>query len=199
MSRKRSNRKLFLSGLALAALLTLTVLIGGCGNKPDAKPDIGGAGHNAEDRTPDISAEPKETKEKVTLYFGDNQAMYLIPETREVAKGGRTLEEVIINELIKGPRNPELTRTIPGGTSLISVQVVDGVAYANFSKELQTKHWGGTAGETMTVYSVVNSLAKLEGVKQVQFLLEGKKLETLAGHYDLTGPVAPRWDLVNEK
>ncbi|MEW6183192.1 MAG: GerMN domain-containing protein [Bacillota bacterium] len=195
----KSLKRNTLVGFALLALLSLTVSAGGCGKKPEAKPDIGSPRQTIENGTPEISAEPKETKERVTLYFGDNQAMYLIPETREVAKGNQTIEEIIVDQLIEGPRNSELTGTIPDSTKLISVQVVDRVAYVNFSKELQTKHWGGSAGETMTIYSVANSLAKIEGIDKVQFLIEGKKLESLAGHIDLTGPVDPRWDLVKEK
>jgi len=175
--------------LALTLLLSLALVLGGCG-KGAPKQKAG------EDTTrPDIGAEPA-GPEKITLYFGDNQAMYLVPEEREVAKGNRTLEEVIIAELIKGPTKPGSTRTIPEGTKLISVSVVDGVAYVNFSKEFQTKHWGGSAGEMMTIYSVVNSLAKLEGIEKVQFLLEGKKQESILGHMDTTQPIAPDWKLV---
>jgi len=178
--------------LVLISLLSLALVLGGCGRSaPRPKPgeDTG---------KPDISAQPRETKEKVTVYFGDDQAMYLVPEEREVAKGNRTLEEVIIDELIKGPTKPGLTRTIPEGTKLLSVSVVDGIAYVNFSKEFQTRHWGGSAGEIMTIYSIVNSLAKLDGIEKVQFLLEGKKQESILGHLDTGQPIAPDWKLVKE-
>lgn len=159
----------------------------------DQGPQAAGA---ADTRTPEIGAKPTPTKQRVTLYFGDRQAMYLIPEEREVVKGEETLEAVIIRELIKGPQKPDSVRVMPEGTRLLSVSVVNGVAYVNFSKEFQTKHWGGSAGERMTIYSIVNSLCKLPGIGKVQFLLEGKKEEAILGHLDTSRTLAPNWDLV---
>jgi spore germination protein GerM len=188
------RKRLIAYGLIVTFLVSLALSLTGCGRFTDRKPNAG----TPDAAKPDISAQPEESKVKVTLYFGDRQAMYLVPEEREAAKGAKSLEEVIVSELIKGPESADLTRSVPEGTRLLSVSVVENVAYANFSKELQTKHWGGSAGETMTVYSIVNSLAKVDGVDKVQFLLEGEPMESLAGHIDMTGPVAPRWDLVNE-
>ncbi|TYO95394.1 GerMN domain-containing protein [Desulfallas thermosapovorans] len=155
------------------------------------------AGGGAPGPNDDISAKPAKTRQKVTLYFSDDQAMYLVPEERTVTKGDELLEAVIIRELISGPQKDNLERTIPEGTKLLSVSVVNGVAYVNFSKEFQTKHWGGSAGEIMTLYSVVNSLARLPGIEKVQFLLESDKKESiLNGNMDTTVPLEPDYSLV---
>ena len=75
------------------------------------------------------------------------------------------------------------------------MEVANGVAYVNFSKELQTKHWGGSAGEIMTIWSLVASLTQAEPpesaspISKVQILIEGKTVETLAGHYDISKPL----------
>ncbi|MBO8128083.1 MAG: GerMN domain-containing protein [Peptococcaceae bacterium] len=122
--------------------------------------------------------------------------MYLVPETRQVTKTDETLEELIIQALIDGPATKELTRTVPKETKLLSISVADGVAYANFSQELKTKHWGGSAGEMMTIYSIVNSLARLEGIEKVQFLIEGNKEESIFGHMYTGEPIEPNWNLV---
>lgn len=193
-------------------LLSLVLVTAGCAQKPGTVSGSGmentGAAPGAGDgmaeginepgsSKPDISARPAQTSEKITLYFGDGQTMYLVPEEREAARKDETLEEVIVWELIKGPRKAGLTRTIPGGARLLSVSVVEGVAYVNFSGEFKTKHWGGSAGENMTIFSVVNSLAKLPGIKKVQFLLEGEKQESILGHADTSVPIAPDWSLVS--
>lgn len=175
--------------LMLTGILALGLTVTGCG-APDTKPG------NSEN--PPISSQPAETRVTLTLYFPDDQAMYLVPEQREVEKRGETLEELVLHELVKGPEEDGHARAIPEGTQLISVNVVDGVAYANFSRELQAKHWGGSAGETMTIYAVVNSLAELEGIGKVQFLLEGETIDSLAGHWDTSEPIAPDWDMVAE-
>ncbi len=179
--------------LRAAAVLLVALLLaaGGCGSKASVtKPQNTKESQSA--------GETKAGKEKVTLYFGDKEAMYLIPEEREVARGGKPIEQVIVEELIKGPRNPELSRTIPPQARLRSIRVENGVAYVDFSKEIQTRHWGGSAGEAMTIYSVVNSLAGVSGIEKVQFLVEGKKQESLVGHADTTEPIAPNWDKVKK-
>lgn len=179
------NRKLNWKGIfLLVTILLLAVGSGSCLVKPEQPNEF------REDKEPKV--------EKVTLYFGDQNAMYLVPEERQVVVEGKSLETIVIEELIKGPQNPQLTRTIPKETELISVEVADGVAYVNFSRELQTKHWGGSAGEHMTLYSVTNSLAKLPGIEKVQFLLEGEKQESILGHMDTSEPLEPNWELVKE-
>ncbi len=181
----------FIWRVAVVAVAVLVLMCaGGCRVKTQQPvPEAG---------QPEISSEPGETKEKVTLYFGDKQAMYLIPEEREVVKGSKSLETVIIEELTKGPKNPDAVKIMPQDAKLLSVSVVNGVAYLNFSKEFQTKHVGGSAGESMTLYSIINSLAKLTGIEKVQFLLEGENREAILGHIDTTRPIAPDWKLVKE-
>ena len=196
-----NKRKHFMSKLSIVSvviLMSITLLMSGCGQKPgqsegqeSQNPD---SGQNDEHK-PDISAKPAETSTKVTLYFGDKEGMYLLPVEREITKGNETLESAIIAELIKGLQDANLSRTIPEGTKLLSVSVVDGVAYVNFSKEFQTKHWGGSTGETMTIYSVVNSLGSLAGIQKVQFLLEGDKKDSIFGHNDTSTPFSPDWNL----
>lgn len=146
------------------------------------------AGEPAE--TPKVNpAPPADQLVKVTLYFADSQAQYLKPEVREVPAGNASLPDLVIQELIKGPTTPGLGITIPREARLVSsVKVEKGVAFVNFNKEFQTRHWGGSAGELMTVYSLVNSLTELEGIQAVVFLVEGERLDTL-GHLDLTVPV----------
>jgi len=173
----------------LAALLVLVLALVSCGGGGSAKPvpDTG---------QPPAGVGPKEAPAKITLYFGDQEARWLVPEEREVPVEGRPPGEIVLTELIKGPAGKGLVRTIPEGTRLLSLSVAGGVARVNFSREFQTRHWGGTSGETFTVYSVVNSLAVLEGINKVQFLVEGNELESLAGHIDLSGPVSPDRSLI---
>jgi germination protein M len=121
-------------------------------------------------------------KQVITLYFPDEQAMYVVPEQREVSKD-KPIAEIIVEELMKGPKTPELEpTTIPDGARLLSVEIKDKTAYVNFSSELVEKHVGGSTGEMMTILPIVNSLTELPEVEKVQFLVEGKKVKTLAGH-----------------
>lgn len=170
--------------LAVICLGVTALLLAGCGGSREAKPDPA-------QNQPPANGAPKETPVKIILYFSDSQADKLVPEEREVVRNGQPLEEIIVRELIKGPAKKGLLKTIPESARLLSLTVKEGVAYVNFSREIQTKHWGGSAGESMTVYSVVNSLTQLERIKKVQFLVEGKKVESLLGHMDTSEPVGP--------
>jgi germination protein M len=85
---------------------------------------------------------------------------------------------------------------MPPNVVLRKVWVEDGVAYVDFSREFQTEHWGGSTGDTFTLFSVVNSLTELPGIEAVQFLVEGKVEEAALGHTDTTEPIRRREDLI---
>lgn len=132
----------------------------------------------------------------VRLYFASPDASYLIPEVRYLLPAQDTPERRL-QLLSAGPRDAgRLAPVIPPGARPQWVQVDRGVATASFSRELAERHWGGTAGELMTVYAIVHTLAEVPGVQRVRILIEGKPLETLAGHVDLTEPLAPDPTLV---
>jgi len=188
MLKKRTSYSLKLTWALVAVLAILALTLAGCGNNDGIAPN------NNQNPNPT----PAQTKQKVTLYFGDDQAMYLEPEERMITRGDASLEQAVIRELIKGPQKEGLVKTVPAETKIISLTVADGVAKVNFSQEFQTKHWGGSAGETMTLYSVVNSLGELPGIDQVQFLLEGEPKESiLNGNMDTSAPLEPDYSLVD--
>ncbi len=122
--------------------------------------------------------------------------MYLMPERRNVISKGESIGETVVRELIKGPSSSELKRTIPPETSLLSLSAENGVACVNLSREVQDSHYGGSAGESMLIYSIVNSLAETPGINQVQFLVEGSKVESLFGHIGITEPLQPNTSLI---
>lgn len=138
---------------------------------------------------------PEETVE-FTVYFSDNEAMYLKGEKRTVPKNNRPVAELMIEELIKGPKSQDLMPTIPEGTKLLSLEVKKKIAIVNFSKEIQTNHPGGTTGESMTVYSIVHTLTQLPDIEAVKFLVEGEEQEAIWGHLYTLEPIEPNPDLL---
>jgi len=126
----------------------------------------------------------------VVLYFGDKNAEKLIRETRQVPREANlTKDEIAIRELIKGPTTPGLVRTVPAETRLLSLRIENGIAYASFSQEIKTKHWGGSTGELMTVASIVDTLTENPEIKKVQFLLEGRVEDSIWGHGITSEPI----------
>jgi len=112
----------------------------------------------------------------VTLYFSDSDAMFVVPEKRQItlAKDEPT-EKAVFIELMNGPESENLHATIPKGTKLLSIETKNGICTIDLSKEFVDNSPGGTASERMTISSVVNTLTELDGIKKVQFLIEGQK------------------------
>ena len=62
---------------------------------------------------------------------------------------------------------------------------------SSLSADITAKHPGGSLHEVFTVYTIVNALTvNLPAITRVQILVEGKEVDTLAGHVDLRHPLA---------
>jgi spore germination protein GerM len=142
-----------------------------------------------------------EGKREITLFFSDREAEYLVGEKRAINRGEDTEAAAgeLIREIIRGPRG-QLFPTLPSQARLLSFQIDEsGVARINFSKAFLRDHPGGSSAEMMTVYSVVNSLTlNFPEIKRVQFLVEGREIETIAGHLSLRQPISPKSDLIRK-
>ncbi|MEC9489526.1 MAG: GerMN domain-containing protein [Halanaerobiales bacterium] len=127
-------------------------------------------------------------EKKVKVYFAADNASYLLPESRSLDPDiDRYLQ--IFEELKAGPESDDLTKTIPEGSRLIDYQLDGQLLTLNFNRALKDNHWGGSTGERLTVYSIVNSYTALSEVESVKILLEGKEVESLVGHLDLSRPL----------
>jgi len=124
------------------------------------------------------------------LYFSNADATDLIVEDRVVeVNANQPRERTILEQLIAGPKEKGNYATIPAETKIMDVTTTsDGVCYVNLSQEFVAKHNGGTTGELLTIYSIVNSLSELDNVNKVQFLIEGEKVEAFKGHIDFSTP-----------
>ncbi|ACL70299.1 GerMN domain-containing protein [Halothermothrix orenii] len=134
---------------------------------------------------------------EVLLYFSTSDAMYLKAEKRMVKADHIYLNT--LKELIKGPESNNLNPTIPEGVEILDLRVKDGIAYIDFNRALKDNHWGGSTGESMTVYSIVNTMTQFPEIEKVQFMLEGEKIETLAGHIYLMPPIEPNKRLLKQE
>lgn len=154
----------------------------------------GGRGGRIFDRVKGAAAPQKTAQKEISVFFGDEDGVELKAEKRGVKK--TSVEEEIkeaIHILINGPENKTLTPTMPRGATLKGISIKDSTLYADFSSELQQGHQGGSTGEMLTVYSIVETIAfNFPSIKEVQILVDGKTAETLAGHIDISAPIAPR-------
>ncbi|MDO4540640.1 MAG: GerMN domain-containing protein [Syntrophomonadaceae bacterium] len=146
-------------------------------------------------------AEPEDETVTVTLYFSDDQAMYVMPEEREVVvkdDSDEALATAILNELIAGPQTEGLYRTIPAESQVLGLEIKDGLVAINWNSEFQTGHSGGSAGEFMTRASIANSLTELDSVQQVKILIDGEPIDSLAGHFDFSEPLQREEDAIGK-
>jgi spore germination protein GerM len=132
-------------------------------------------------------------KIKARLFYVNDEGTRLTSIERDVAYSDGAAEqarEILVAQI--GPVTEPLVSAIPPGTTLRTVFVTEkGQAFVDLSREVVTAHPGGTLNELLTVYTVVNALTtNLPAVTSVQVLVDGKEVDTLAGHIDLRRPLA---------
>lgn len=127
-----------------------------------------------------------------TLFFVSTDAQGLVAVPREVPFGATPAEQarhIVAAQL--GPAPASLHSPIPQGTTLRGVFLSEaGEAFVDLSPEAVTNHPGGSMAELLTIYAIVNALTvSLPSVQTVQILIDGREVETLAGHVDLRHPL----------
>jgi len=150
--------------------------------------------------TPRAAAAPSPTapappgrKIKARLFYVADDGMRLTAVERDIAYGEGATEQA--REIVAAQIAPvvePLVSAVPGGTTLRAVFLTEGgEAYVDLSRELVSAHPGGTLNELLTIYTIVNALTvNLPAVTAVQVLVDGKEVDTLAGHVDLRQPLA---------
>ena len=127
-----------------------------------------------------------------TLFYVADDGMALTPAQKEVPFGETVAEQArAIIEAQLSPAAPQVS-AIPAGVTVREVFVTErGDAFVNLSADISAKHPGGSLLEVFTVYTIVNALTvNLPAIARVQILVEGKEVDTLAGHVDLRHPLA---------
>ena len=166
----------------MLATLLLFLLILGC--------------KKVETKTEGINIEQKKQMVNVILFFPDSNNKFLHAESREIVFD-KSLERTILNELIKGPKTLGLVNPIPNGTRILSINKNEDTLIVNFSSEFVKNHPGGADKERMTIYSIVNSLTEIPGIKNVQFEIGGRKYDTYKGNIAINTPLNRNRDLFN--
>lgn len=137
---------------------------------------------NAEVATNEIIPEEEISEEQmrqtiVSLYFYNESTQSLVPEGRLI-----DVKELVDNPykklmelLMEGPQNSSLSKTIPDGTKINSIELKGDTLYIDFSKEFIDNHTGGEEQESATIYSIVNTMTNLTEVNSVKILIDGEE------------------------
>jgi hypothetical protein len=127
-----------------------------------------------------------------TLCYGSSDGRTLVPVRREVPLATGVVEQgrQILTVQFQDAPQPYV-QVVPKGTKLRAFYVTDrGDAFVDLSGEVVSAHPGGSLTELLTVYAVVNAITtNLPAVQRVQLLVEGKEVDTIAGHVDVRRPL----------
>jgi len=136
---------------------------------------------------PIINPMPEGYQVAIHLFYPQKHYDILKEEVRIVNLENKKLETVVIEELLKGTQKSEFRNIIPNGVKVLSVYLQDDIAYVNFNKAL-IKEDLDESEEAFIIYSIVNSLTKIENIDKVQILIEGEKREKL-NRYKINEPI----------
>jgi hypothetical protein len=77
--------------------------------------------------------------------------------------------------------------------------LADGRAYVDLGGPIASGQSGGSLNEALAVYAIVNAVTvNLPDIRAVQILVDGRQVDTLAGHLDLRYPLGKALDWVRK-
>ena len=142
--------------------------------------------------TPPAEPQAATPRIKARLFYLSADGLKHRAVEREVPLGTSAAAQArhLVEAQLAAPSD-ELVSAIPQGTTLKELFLTDrGEAYVDLSPEVVKNHSGGSLDEMLTVYTLVAVLTEnLPSVSRVQILIDGREVDTLAGHVDLRRPL----------
>lgn len=135
-----------------------------------------------------------DNKSRIILFFLDTSSYALKQEKRDVDMPDDVTErmKVVLRNLIAGSTE-DLIDVIPQGTKLkeVFLDKPNKIVYVDFSDNLRKNHISGTTAELLTIQSIFKTLQANfpQAINMVQILIDGRGIDTLAGHIDLSHPL----------
>ena len=138
---------------------------------------------------------------QANLFYVSDDGAELVSVVREVPFGATPAEQArqIVEAQVRTPTDGNLS-AIPNGTKVRAVFLgAHGDAYVDLSSEAAIGHHGGTLDEALAVFAIVNAItSNLPDVTAVQILVDGKEVDSLAGHLDLRQPIRRATDWIRK-
>ena len=190
-----------LAGSAVVITFLAWLLMAGLGRllrspAPDETPEAAAAA------PPPAEAAPAVARIKATLFFASEDGQRLVPTEREVSLGDSVVAQArwILEAQLTVEAPAPLVSTIPKGTALRGIFVSErNEVFVDLEPSIRAAHPGGSFQEIMTVYTIVNALlTNLPTLQEVQILIGGQEVDTLAGHVDLRRPLRKNESLIQQ-
>lgn len=129
----------------------------------------------------------------VKLYFVSADGAGLEAEMRTIPKT-EGLARQTLQELIKGPKNKNLSSPLPAGVELLDINIKpEGLCIIDLNSQAQKVD--DEKQEQMMVYALVNTVGQFPAVQEVTFMINGEKIHQLGGYMDLSAPIEPDYSL----
>ena len=129
---------------------------------------------------------------EVTLYFPDDIGNLVDESRRLTVYEGETPAEAVVKALAERPLDSyaELVPLLPRGFTALAASVEDGTCYLNLPGSCVSLMPESNAQQRLLLEGLVNSLCSLEGVNEVQILLDGE-YQMLLGTQPISRPLLP--------
>jgi germination protein M len=137
------------------------------------------------------------------VYFGDKSSDLLLEVQRSMEQGKTWSARARVLELLKGPLEEDgdnVWPVMPPGVTaddILSVDVYNDIVFVDLSTNFKEACAGLSArSEMLLVYSIVNTITAMDGVNKVQFTVEGKQVDKLAGYLCLSDPFLRNYGII---
>lgn len=131
------------------------------------------------------------------LYFPSkttDQLGWELMETKRVTGASGSTEALVstaVTALIKGPKNKDLLPVLDRQTRIRGLTITDGIVEIDFSKEIMNIP-AESYTEYLAVTSLVETVTQFRDIRGIKILVEGRQVDTFAGHMDLSKVLAPQ-------
>ena len=128
----------------------------------------------------------------VTLYYADEEGELIAEKRRLTVYEGETPAEAVVKALAERPMDSYagLEPLLPSGFAALAASVEDGTCYLNLPGSVVSLLPEDSQKQRIMLEGLVNSLCSLEGVEQVQILLNGD-YQMLLGTQPVSRPLLP--------
>ena len=189
----------------LPAMLALLLLTAGCEQPPNEEPQknppvqpVQPANEKSVTPTENAPAKNEKTEQmlNVKVFYPDEEGLKLVEVEREILVDDSTDKyTAAVETLMIEPEEENLTKIFPKNARIRSIKVDGDLATVDLDGNITKGFAGGSTGEEFLIGSIVDTLTNFPEIKRVKFLVDGKEVETLSGHMDLSAPLERMTDL----
>lgn len=134
-----------------------------------------------------LSLELQRNEDEIAVFFIQSTPtnFYLKPVIVKINREGDKHLQALEALFSGPPEGSNLNPVFPPGTEVLNFKLNNGLAIVDLNRYASQLNVGAQ-GEYLAVASIVNTLTKLPDVYRVKIRIEGKEVDSLAGHVDLT-------------